>query len=45
MTFPVTLWAFSSVFLVFFLQVPVIDAGAGRHWAAPYNAVIATGMD
>jgi hypothetical protein len=37
--------AFSSDLLVFFLQVPVIDAGAGRHWAAPYNAGIATGMD
>jgi hypothetical protein len=37
--------AFSSVLSVFFLHVPVIDAGAGRHWAAPYNADIATGMD
>jgi hypothetical protein len=37
--------AFSSDLLVFFIQVPVIDAGAGRHWAAPYNADIATGMD
>jgi hypothetical protein len=45
MTFPVTLLAFSSVFLVFFLQVSVIDVGAGRHWGAPYNADIATGMD
>jgi hypothetical protein len=37
--------AFSSVLLVFFLQVPVIDAGAGRDPVAPYNAGIATGMD
>jgi hypothetical protein len=37
--------AFSSDLSVFFLQVPVIDAGAGRHWAAPYNADIAIGMD
>jgi hypothetical protein len=37
--------AFSSDLLVFFLQMPVIDAGTGRHWAAPYNADIATGMD
>jgi hypothetical protein len=37
--------AFSSDLLVFFLQVPVIDTGAGRHRAAPYNADIAIGMD
>jgi hypothetical protein len=37
--------AFSLDLLVFFLQVSVIDAGAGRHRAAPYNAGIATGMD
>jgi hypothetical protein len=45
MTFPVTLQAFSSVLLVFFLQVPVIDRGAVREGTAPYNAAIATGMD
>jgi hypothetical protein len=37
--------AFSLDLLVFFLQVSVIDAGAGRHGGAPYNADIATGMD
>jgi hypothetical protein len=43
--FSFTLLAFSSALLVFFLQVSVIDAGAVRHWTAPYNADIATGMD
>jgi hypothetical protein len=43
--FSVTLQAFSSVLLVCFLHVSVIDAGAGRDPAAPYNAGIATGMD
>jgi hypothetical protein len=37
--------AFSADLLLFFVQVPVIEPGAGRHWAAPYNADIATGMD
>jgi hypothetical protein len=37
--------AFSSVLLVFFPQLPVFDVGAGRRWAAPYNADIAIGMD
>jgi hypothetical protein len=29
----------------FFMQWAVNDSGAGRQWAAPYNADIATGMD
>jgi hypothetical protein len=37
--------AFSQDLSVFFLQVLVIETGAGRHGAAPYNAEIATGMD
>jgi hypothetical protein len=45
MTFPFTMSAFSSVLMDFFLRALVFDVGAGRRWAAPYNADIATGMD
>jgi len=37
--------AFSAVLFDFFAHALLIDGGAGRHWAAPYNAEIATGMD
>jgi hypothetical protein len=37
--------ALSAVLFDFFAHALLIEAGAGRQWAAPYNADIATGMD